>query len=160
MIAIREKNDSDNIWLSDYLCKNWSGDFIITRGKRYTPSELRGFIAEEYGKAIGIGLYRIVEEKCEIILLEAFMHYRGIGTGLLNRIEEQGREEKWKRIWLITTNDNVDALRFYQRRRFVFYKLYRNAIEASRRIKPTIPDKGNYGIAIRDEIELEYIGDK
>jgi ribosomal protein S18 acetylase RimI-like enzyme len=159
MITIREKNTSDNKWISDYLCKNWSGDFIITRGKRYTPLELRGFIAEENGEAIGISLYVVVEEKCEIVLLEAFTHYRGIGTELLNRIKEQGREEKWTRIWLITTNDNIGALRFYQRRGFIFCKLYRNAIEASRRIKPTIPDKGNYGIVIRDEIELEYIGD-
>ncbi|GAB6277014.1 MAG: hypothetical protein SAMD01599839_15540 [Rectinema sp.] len=58
-------------------------------------------------------------------------------------------------MWLVTTNDNIDALRFYQKRGFELLKIHRNAISKSRKIKPTIPETGNYGISIRDEIELE-----
>jgi hypothetical protein len=59
------------------------------------------------------------------------------------------------RVWLITTNDNLDALRFYQRRGFTLAALHRGAVARSRRLKPTIPEVGAHGIPIRDELELE-----
>ena len=55
---------------------------------------------------------------------------------------------------LITTNDNVDALRFYQRRGFVLTELRPGAVDESRRMKPQIPLVGAYGIPIRDELVL------
>ena len=56
---------------------------------------------------------------------------------------------------LITTNDNLSALRFYQKRSFDMVRLYLNAVEEARKIKPEIPLTGNDGIPIRHEIELE-----
>jgi hypothetical protein len=56
---------------------------------------------------------------------------------------------------LITTNDNVAALRFYQKRGFTLAALHKNALEQSRRLKPQIPLLGLDGIPLRDEIELE-----
>lgn len=67
------------------------------------------------------------------------------------------RQQGCERLWLVTTNDNVDALRFYQKRGFALVRLYRRAIENSRRLKPGIPLVGAYGIPIRDEIELEMV---
>jgi ribosomal protein S18 acetylase RimI-like enzyme len=60
-----------------------------------------------------------------------------------------------RRLWLITTNDNLDALRFYQRRGFELVAVHRDFREVARRLKPSIPLEGNFGIPIRDEIELE-----
>jgi hypothetical protein len=61
-------------------------------------------------------------------------------------------------VWLVTTNDNLDALRFYQRRGFRLAKLRRGAVDAARsRLKPTIPEVGSFGIPIRDEIVLELV---
>ena len=59
------------------------------------------------------------------------------------------------RITLITTNDNLPALRFYQKRGFDMVRLYRNAVEHSRKIKPEIPLTGMDGIPLKHEIELE-----
>ncbi|MFP3471139.1 GNAT family N-acetyltransferase, partial [Micrococcus sp. SIMBA_144] len=59
------------------------------------------------------------------------------------------------RITLITTNDNLAALKFYQKRGFVMTAIHRNAVEKARKIKPEIPLIGNDGIPIRDEIQLE-----
>jgi ribosomal protein S18 acetylase RimI-like enzyme len=56
-------------------------------------------------------------------------------------------------------NDNLHALRFYQKRGFVLVALHRNALEASRKLKPEIPLVGIDGIPIRDEIELELVLD-
>ena len=62
-----------------------------------------------------------------------------------------------KQLWLITTNDNINALRFYQKRGFMLVAVHRNALELSRKLKPEIPMIGNDGIPLRDEIELEMI---
>ena len=74
-------------------------------------------------------------------------------------IEEAGqlaRRQGYSRLWVITTNDNIDALRFYQRRGFCLVRVYRGAVDRSRAsLKPEIPAVGAYGIPLRDEIELE-----
>jgi ribosomal protein S18 acetylase RimI-like enzyme len=60
-----------------------------------------------------------------------------------------------RRVWLITTNDNLEALGFYQKRGFVLAALHRNAMAETRRFKPNIPLIGMGGIPLRDELELE-----
>ena len=59
------------------------------------------------------------------------------------------------RLWVITTNDNLDALRFYQRRGFRITKVHTDALTERRKLKPEIPETGLYEIPMRDEIELE-----
>lgn len=57
-----------------------------------------------------------------------------------------------------TTNGNVDALRFYQRRGFRLSELHPGATAAAREtLKPGIPLLGNHDILIRDEIILEKL---
>ena len=65
------------------------------------------------------------------------------------------RRQRALELELVTTNDNTSALRFYQRRGWVLAAVHVGGIEASRRIKPSIPARGNDGIPIRDELELE-----
>lgn len=89
--------------------------------------------------------------------MNAVIHNKGIGTALLRTVEKVGQKLKLKKIRLITTNDNVDALRFYQKRGFSIVAIHRNALEFSRKLKPEIPLIGNYGIPLRDEIELEKL---
>ena len=62
------------------------------------------------------------------------------------------------RLWLITTNDNVDALRFYQRRGYRLARVDAGAVDRSRAaLKPAIPEIGAHGIPLRDELELELL---
>ncbi len=69
------------------------------------------------------------------------------------------RQAGCARLWLMTTNDNLNTLRFYQKRGFVLVSVHRNAVMKSRQLKPEIPLTGNDGIPLRDEIELEMILD-
>jgi GNAT superfamily N-acetyltransferase len=154
---IREKNNGDNSWISEKLKENWGSSIIVSRRKRYEPSGLNGFIIENSEKKLGICLYRIENNECEMVVLEAFEQRKGIGTALLNKLMEYCSSDRIKRIWLITTNDNIDALRYYQKHGFVFVCIYRNEIEYSRKMKPEIPILGNYGITIKDEIEMEKV---
>jgi ribosomal protein S18 acetylase RimI-like enzyme len=58
------------------------------------------------------------------------------------------------RLWLITTNDNLHALGFYQKSGFRLVALHPDAVAESRRLKPSIPEVGLDTIPLRDEIEL------
>ncbi len=87
--------------------------------------------------------------------MNAIEEGRGIGTALLDKIESLAKQKNCKRLWLITTNDNVDALRFYQKRGYEIRAVHLHSIEESRKIKPQLPLIGKYGIPIRDEIEMD-----
>jgi chloramphenicol 3-O-phosphotransferase len=65
------------------------------------------------------------------------------------------KERGCRRLWLITTNDNTLAQRFYENRGFAVKAVHKDAIAGSRKLKPELPEKGFAGIPIRDEIELE-----
>jgi len=139
------------------LLENWVSNIIVTRGISYEADLLPGFIAELEGDRTGLLTYNINNNELEIITLNAQVEGKGIGTALLEEVEKLAKLKKCKRIWLITTNDNVDALRFYQKREYEITSVHRYAIEESRKIKPQLPFVGKYGIPIRDEIEMEKL---
>jgi N-acetylglutamate synthase-like GNAT family acetyltransferase len=91
----------------------------------------------------------------EIVTLDALQTRHGIGTVLLQRVEYTARKRGIRRLWLVTSNDNLDALRFYQRRGFLLCAVRPGAVEQARSQKPSIPVTGHYGIPLRDEIELD-----
>ena len=153
MVRPREIDDSD--WITEVLLENWSSNIIVTRGISYKADLLPGFVAEANGTRIGLLTYSISDDELEIITLNAFEEGKGVGTVLLEEVEKFAKMNSCSRIWLITTNDNVDALRFYQKRGYEIKAVHRYAIEESRKIKPQLPFVGKYGIPIRDEIEME-----
>jgi hypothetical protein len=59
-----------------------------------------------------------------------------------------------RELWLTATNDNLDALRFHQRRGFRLVAVRAGAMEEARRLKPSIPLVGEFGIGIRDHLRL------
>ena len=152
-----EKTWKNNEAVSDIIKGLGSGlgsDILVSRGKGYKAQDLDGILVFEKGKIVGIGLYYIKNSECEIVLMETFIQNKGIGTQLIQKIKEIAEKEKCKRIWLITTNENINAIRFYQKRGFHLSNIYINALEESRKINPEIPKEEN-GIEIRDEIEFE-----
>jgi ribosomal protein S18 acetylase RimI-like enzyme len=127
----------------------------VSRGVLSRPEALTGFVAERDREAVGLATYRIDGDECEIVTIDALVEGEGIGTALLDAVADAARAARCRRVWLITTNDNLRALRFYQRRGYVLVALHREAIAESRRLKPSIPETGEHGIPIRDELELE-----
>lgn len=155
MLSVRLLVQEDRDWVKKVLLVNWASTIIVTRGISYEAENLPGFIAELDGKRVGLLTYNIVNEDLEIVTMNAVEERKGIGTALLDEIENLAKQKNCKRLWLITTNDNVDALRFYQKRGYEIKAVHRHSIEESRKIKPQLPLVGNYGIPIRDEIEME-----
>jgi GNAT superfamily N-acetyltransferase len=137
------------------LTEWWSSTKIITKGRIWQADELPGFVAILNEQPVGLLTFRLEGDEMEIISLNALITGSGIGKRLLQEALSFAQANKLSRIWLITTNDNTDALKFYQKQRFILTAIYLNAIENSRRLKPEIAQTGMYGIPIRDEIELE-----
>jgi len=122
------------------------------------PALLAEDEAEDGGRLLGVLTYVVDREggRCEILTLHAAHQWQRVGSALIEAVERLAAAEGCARLWLITTNDNVDALRFYQRRGFRLAALHRGAVDDSRaRLKPGIPTVGDYGIPLRDELELE-----
>ena len=142
-------------WICRVLEKSWGGAEIAVKGTLIDASKLPGFVAREGKELVGLITYDIRNKECQIVTLNAVKQWAGIGSGLLEAVEKLARERGCPRIWLVTTNDNLDALRFYQRREYRVCAVYSNVLEVSRKLKPQIPMVGEFGIPLRDEIELE-----
>jgi len=155
-IQIRKINSSDKEWVRDLFISNWGGDFIVSRGKIHKSDNLEGFIAQENSDKVGLVTVNVENNEMEIVTIDSLKPGEGIGTLLLKEVIKMAKEKNVKRVWLITTNDNLNALKFYQKNNFYLIKVYPGAIAESRKIKPQIPKIGEDGIPIRDEIELEY----
>jgi ribosomal protein S18 acetylase RimI-like enzyme len=154
---IRPLSKDDRTWVSSLLKEWWAGPRVVTRGKIHYADKLPGFIAVLEGKPAGLVTYNIDGKDCEITSMNSLAEGKGVGSALVDVLKNMAVSKDCKRLWLITTNDNTAALRFWQKRGFRLAAVYPNAIEQSRRLKPEIPLTGNDGIEIRDEIELEMI---
>ncbi len=149
---ITEKNRSK---VNDILINEWESTDIIIRGKIIDGTKLDGFVAVKDSKIIGLITYMIENSECEIVSLNSFEENKGIATKLINIVKELAIKKNCTRLKLITTNDNIRGIEFYQKRGFVFANIYINAIENSRKLKPEIPLYAENGLPIRDEIEFE-----
>lgn len=114
-------------------------------------------MVEAGDELVGAATFEIRDRECELVTLDAFRQGEGVGSALLESVVDRAAHEQCRRLWLITTNDNLRALRFYQRRGLRLAAVYPGAVEESRRVKPSIRLVGEYGIPIRDELELELV---
>ncbi len=146
--------ESDRTWAEPLMDEEFGGRLQARRGELIDVLALPGFVAEQDGGPVGLLTYQCEHGECELAFIRALERHHGIGTALVDalRLAVPGCE----RIWLVTTNDNLGALRFFQRRGFVLSALRARAVDESRaRLKPRISAVGEFGIPIRDEIELE-----
>jgi N-acetylglutamate synthase-like GNAT family acetyltransferase len=151
---VRPLDAGDKDWISQLITEHWGAEFMIVHGKTYYPRDLPGFVALKNTDKVGLVTYWLTEKECEIVTLDSLEPSVGIGTALIEAVKDVARESGCKRVCLTTTNDNLNALRFYQKRGFVLVTIRRDVIKIARQYKP-IPLIGANGIPIRDEIELE-----
>jgi GNAT superfamily N-acetyltransferase len=134
---------------------HWGSNIVVAKGRVLRPAELDGIATFKGKNPVGLLTYRIEGPNCEIVTIDSTTEGEGIGSALINAVKKTAKAKGCNRLWLITTNNNLNALRFYQRRGFRLIALYPNAIEASRKLKPQISMNAANGIPIRDELELE-----
>lgn len=155
LFDVRPVRPSDRDWVQSLLRQRWGATQVAAHGCLIDADRLPGFIAQGDAGRVGLVTYRIEEPACEVVSLDSLDEDRGVGTALLEAVVATARAAGCRRLWLITTNDNIRALRFYQRRGLRLVAVHRDALDVSRRLKPSIPLIGQDGIPLRDEIELE-----
>ncbi len=156
-IIISEISDDDRLSVSRFISESWGSTLSVSKGKIHDTSSLPGFVCKMNDEIAGAITYNIEEDECEIVTLDCKIRNKGFGTKLISKVIENAREKQCRRIWLITTNDNANAIRFYQKRGFEWVGFYKDAMEKSRQLKPEIPEFGYDDIPIKHEIEFELI---
>jgi GNAT superfamily N-acetyltransferase len=154
MANIRRLAGDDLPRLSQFWAEHWGGEEMVIHGEAVRYDELQGYV---FGDWIGLLTFRIRGNTCEITSLNSLLEGQGIGTALLESVIEDAAIKKCRRVFLVTTNDNLHALGFYQRRGFELVAIHRGALHKARKIKPSIPLMGENNIPLRDEIELEML---
>ena len=154
-VELRRLSQNDLPRLRQFWIDHWGGEEMITRGNVYRPEQLDGFVVDAGNEWIGLLTFFIKDSECEVTSLDSLREGQGIGSMLIDKTIAEARARGCKRLFLITTNDNMHALGFYQKRGFEIVAIYRGAVNESRKRKPGIPLVGMNGIPLRDEIELE-----
>lgn len=153
-ITIRNISPKDKTWIKTLMLESWGSEKVVVCGRSFEPASLTGMIAELDRERCGLATYIISDIMCEVITLNSLQSGLGVGSTLLDAVAQNAKEQGCKLITLFTTNDNLNALRFYQKYGFHLAQLIPNGIETDRKIKPEIPLQGENGIPIRDYLEL------
>jgi RimJ/RimL family protein N-acetyltransferase len=147
----------DRSWITDVVTAEFASTKLVSRGRVLEDASiLDGFIVENDGRPVGCALWHEVDGDAELAVIATTYRGAGAGTALLDAVVEYARRNNWKRLWLITTNDNTDSLRLYQRAGWDWVAWHRDAVRDSRVLKPELPETGAHDIPIRHEIELEF----
>jgi DNA-3-methyladenine glycosylase I len=158
-LQIRPVEPADKDWITQLMQDEWGSPMQISKGHIFYPADLPGFVALKDGERAGLITYDITGDSCEVGSLNSLKPNSGAGTALIEAVKDKARQAGCKRLWLITTNDNLNALKFYQKRGFRLVAVYPNSMDQVRQLKPQVPLLGNDGIPLRDEIELEILLD-
>jgi GNAT superfamily N-acetyltransferase len=154
---VRRREESDRAEVECFLAERNSLR-VARLGRLERSLDHPALVAERDGSLTGVLTFVLEGSDCEILTLHAAERFGGTGTALVEAVETLAADAGCNRLWVITTNDNVDALRFYQRRGFRLAALHPGAVDHSRaQLKSDIPPIGEHGIPLRDELELEKV---
>ncbi|MBN3554594.1 GNAT family N-acetyltransferase [Fictibacillus nanhaiensis] len=155
MLDILDTSKVNKKLINEFFQKHWGSPEMVISSGTFKCNELDGFVAiNEMGEIVGLLTYIINKNVCEIISLDSILENKGIGTELLKKVEIQAINQEVLQVKVTTTNDNIKALSFYQKRGYCLTNLLPNEVEKARRVKPEIPRIADNGIPIRDEIVL------
>lgn len=164
-LQVRAATAADRDTITKLLTSSWGGTTVVAHGRAYDASELPALVAERDGDLVGLLTYSLSVSApsaysasgsgLEVVTLDATVRHGGIGSALLDAAVAAARDAGVSRLWLVTTNDNLDALRFYQRRGLRIVGVAPGAVDKARAVKPAIPTTGEYGIPLHDELTLE-----
>lgn len=154
-VLVRAAGPEDRSAIVELLTRSWGGTAVVAHGVVFDAARLPALVAERAGVTCGLLTYDESEQGIEVVTLDAFEQHTGVGTRLIEAAADLARRHGRPRLWLATTNDNLDALRFYQRRGLRIVEVRPGAVDAARELKPSIPEVGEYGIPLHDELILE-----
>lgn len=152
-LPIRLGGPADAAWINGFLHDRWGATTIAVHGEVIDAAALPALMVTA-AKRRGLATYRRLGRDAELVTLDADPVGIGTGAALVEALAAGLRADGCERLWLTTTNDKLSALRFYLRRDFRLVQVRLGAVDDARRLKPSIPTLGEYGIAMRDEFDL------
>ena len=157
MIRIRYIERGDRPWVVHRLEDAFGDGTVARKGGLIDASILPGFVATEGGRLVGLLMYDVVNSECEVVAIISTEVGRGIGRALMEAVREHAVAAGCRRLWLITTNDNSRAFRFYQLWGMDLCCFHRHGVRRSRKVKPLLPERGTDGIPLDHELEFEML---
>jgi len=154
-VRVRPRGEGDADAVAAFLSAR--GARRVARGGELLDAlDNPALVAEDAGRLEGVATYVPGADSWELLTLHARASRQGTGSALVAALERLAAAAGATRIRVTTTNDNLDALRFYQRRGFRLSVLRAGAVdEARERLKAEISSAGDHGIPLRDELDLE-----
>ena len=153
---MRPYGPGDRRWAEGLLEENMGGSRVARLGELIDPVGLPGLVAERDGERLGLLTYIVHGDQFEVLSLHCRVWNVGAGGALLEGAAELAAGRGCRRLWLVTTNDNLHALGFYQRRGLRLGALHAGAVDRDRALKPELPEVNPENrIPIRDLLELE-----
>ncbi|MFX1510835.1 MAG: GNAT family N-acetyltransferase [Promethearchaeota archaeon] len=119
----------------------------------FTVSEYPAIVAECDEKIAGFLFYTPFRQNAVLLLaLGVLAHYQGCGIGkaLVAHVEQFARDQGRFQLLVVTTNDNLPALGFYQRIGFQLFEVIPDVVAE----KLGGIQEGVANIPIRDELRL------
>jgi N-acetylglutamate synthase-like GNAT family acetyltransferase len=155
-VHVRDVRDDERDWLRATIEERWGDEIMVGRGRVWTLHELPAMVAvDDSGERVGVATYVVEAAVAELVSIDALRTGAGVGRCLLDAIAAAARAAGARQLLVMTTNDNLAALRFYQRNGFRLAELRPGAVDEARTtLKPSIPERGNDGIPLRDEVDL------
>jgi ribosomal protein S18 acetylase RimI-like enzyme len=158
MIRVRPIKRGDRLWVVRRLEEAFGGAAVARKGILIDASVLPGFVAtDSSGRSVGLLTYHVAHGECEVVAIVSTAAGRGIGRALMDTACDHARDAGCRRLWLITTNDNARAFRFYQMWGMDLRAFHRHGARRSREAKPSLPTRGTDGIALEHELEFELL---
>jgi GNAT superfamily N-acetyltransferase len=153
---VRPLTPAERSQLRELLTQAWGDARIVSRGRVHDAAEAAALGAFRDGRMVGLATYITAGDEREVLTLNAFRRRQGVGSSLLKAVTEAARASGCRRLWLITTNDNADAIRFYEASGMRLVSVHKGAADEARRLKPSIPEFAPDGTRISDELEFEF----
>lgn len=158
-VRVRPAEPADRAAVDAIHTQAWGGPYVVAHGTRYDLRTLPTLVAVggpgSAETVAGALAWRLDGRGLEVASIVAKSPGGGAGGALLAGAVATARQHGARRLWLVTTNDNLPALRFYQRRGLRIVGVDIGAVDRARKIKPTIPTVGIDGIGLHDELILE-----
>jgi GNAT superfamily N-acetyltransferase len=157
-VRVRRFGEADLEWAEALVGADLGGRMQVRRGELVDALAWPGWVAERGDRPVGLLTAAARDDGWEVVLLVAAERRAGVGSALVRAVLDEAKAAGAAQVWLVTTNDNLGALAFYQRLGFRLAALRPGAVDAARAtLKPEIPATGEDDLPIRDELELSYL---
>jgi N-acetylglutamate synthase-like GNAT family acetyltransferase len=156
-LEIRRVDPHDEEWVRERMRSPGGDEIVVSRGRVHRPASLPGFVVvADLIEPVGLLTYSLEDEQCQIVTIDSWREGTGVGSMLIDAVIHLARDVGCRRVWLVTTNDNVQVRRWCEARGFRLEAVHGGAMAASRKLKPSIPLVGQGGVPIADELEFGY----